>query len=50
MNPILEQALVFALIGGAVGFFVARFIRTRRKKTACSSGCGCSVAKPRVKT
>jgi hypothetical protein len=46
MNPILEQALVFAVIGGAVGFFVVRFIRARRKKTACSSDCGCSMAKP----
>ena len=43
MNPLLDQLSVVAVILGAIGFFVVRFIRNRRKNS-CGSGCGCAGA------
>ena len=47
MNPLLDQLAVVAVILGAIGFFVIRAVRNRRKGS-CGSGCGCAVA-PKIK-
>ena len=48
MNPLLDQLAVAAIITGAVGFFVVRFLRKRAGGKSCDSGCGCGtkVTKP----
>lgn len=45
MNPTLDQLLVAALILGALGFFVVRFLRRRASGKACGSDC-CGTSKP----
>ncbi len=40
MNPALDQLLVAALILGALGFFLTRFLRKRSSGKACGSDCG----------
>ena len=40
MNPILDQALVLALILAALGYLIAPFFR--RNGLACGGGCRCS--------
>jgi len=47
MNPLVDQLAVAAIILGAIGFFVFRALRNRRKGS-CSSGCGCASA-PKIK-
>jgi Trk-type K+ transport system membrane component len=47
MNPLIDQLAVGAIILGAIGFFVFRMLRNRRKNS-CSSGCGCASA-PKIK-
>jgi hypothetical protein len=42
MNPWLDQLAVGAIILGAIGFFVVRFFRNRRKNSCGSGGCGCA--------
>ena len=44
MNPLLDQLAVAAIIGGAIAFFVFRFLRQRAGKN-CGSDCGCGTAK-----
>jgi hypothetical protein len=44
MNPTLDHAIVAAIVMGAFGYFLARFVRRRRAGKACASDCGCSVA------
>jgi ferrous iron transport protein B len=44
MNPSLDHAIVAAIVVGALGYFLARFVRRRRAGKACASDCGCSVA------
>jgi hypothetical protein len=46
MNPLLDQLAVAAIVGGALAFFVVRFLRKRAGGKNCSSGCGCSSTKP----
>jgi len=42
MNPVLDQLLVCAAVGCAIGFFLARAFRKRRRG-GCGSDCGCSL-------
>lgn len=44
MNPVLDQLLVAAAIGSAIGFFLVRAYRSRKKRGGCSSQCGCSLS------
>ena len=46
MNPVLENAIVGAVVMGAFGYFLLQFLRRRRAGKACDSGCGCAVTKP----
>jgi hypothetical protein len=46
MNPWLDQALVAAIVGGALGWFVWGFVRRRTSGKDCGSGCGCGSKKP----
>ena len=39
MNPTLDQVLVAALILGALGFFLTRFLRKRSAGKACGGDC-----------
>jgi len=42
MNPLLENVIVAAIVGGAVGFFVVRFfLRRRNAGKGCGEQCGC---------
>jgi hypothetical protein len=41
MKPELQTAIALGLVVAAVGFFVTRWLRAR-KKTGCGNGCGCS--------
>jgi hypothetical protein len=45
MNPILDQLAVAAIVSGAVGFFVLRFLRKRAAGKNCGGDCGCGTAK-----
>jgi hypothetical protein len=44
MNPDTQTTIALSLVVLAVTFFVARWVRGR-KKPRCSGGCGCSSAK-----
>ncbi|MCE9610987.1 MAG: FeoB-associated Cys-rich membrane protein [Chthoniobacter sp.] len=46
MNPFLDQFAVAALIGGALAFFVVRFLRKRAGGKSCGGDCGCGTTKP----
>jgi hypothetical protein len=41
MKPELQTAIALGLVVAAVGFFVTRWLRAR-KKPGCGNGCGCS--------
>jgi hypothetical protein len=45
MNPLIEQAIVIAILCGAIGYLLARFLRKRRAGNGCESDCGCGPAK-----
>ena len=45
MNPLLDQLAVGAIVGGALAFFVVRFLRKRAAGKNCGGDCGCSSAK-----
>jgi len=45
MIPFLDQLAVAALVGGALAFFVLRFLRKRAGGKNCGSDCGCGTAK-----
>ncbi len=44
MNPLLDQLAVAAIVGGALAFFIVRFLRKRAGKN-CGGDCGCSSTK-----
>jgi hypothetical protein len=48
MNPLLENALVGLLVGGAVLFFALKFRRKKNAEGGCDTGCGCGSAKKRA--
>jgi hypothetical protein len=41
MRPELQTAIALGLVLAAVGYFVIRWLRARRKP-GCGGGCGCS--------
>jgi hypothetical protein len=41
MNPLLDQIAVGLLVGGALAFFVVRFLQKRRAGKNCGGDCGC---------
>lgn len=41
MSQILDHALVAAAVFGALGYFIARIVRSRSGK-GCGAGCGCA--------
>jgi hypothetical protein len=43
MNPVIDHALVAAIVLAALVFFARRFFR--RSSKSCDSGCGCETAK-----
>ncbi len=44
----LDTTLVFAAIGGALGYFLVRGIRRwRASASSCGNDCGCNIAKPK---
>jgi hypothetical protein len=42
MNPLLDQLAVAAIVGGALAFFIVRFLRKRTAGKNCGGDCGCS--------
>jgi hypothetical protein len=45
MNPIIDHLAVGAIVAGALGFFVVRFVRKRMAGKNCGGDCGCGTAK-----
>ena len=45
MNPLLDQVLVAAIVGGALGWFVWRSWRRKASGKACAGDCGCAPKK-----
>jgi hypothetical protein len=46
MNPYFDQFAVAAIVGGALSFFIVRFLRRRAGGKNCGGGCcGTSKAK-----
>lgn len=45
MNPLLDQIAVAFIIGGALVFFVVRYLRKRAGGKNCGGDCGCSATK-----
>jgi hypothetical protein len=49
MNPALDQLLVAALLLGALGFFLVRFLRKRSSGKACGGDCcGTTKSAPKI--
>jgi hypothetical protein len=44
MNPLLDHLAVAAIVAGALGFFVVRFLRKRAAGKNCGSDCGCGTS------
>ncbi len=44
MNPVHDHLLVAAIVTGALGFFLRRLLR-KKKRAGCDSGCGCTSSK-----
>jgi hypothetical protein len=47
MDPLVDQFFVAAIVGGALAFFVVRFLRKRAGGKNCGSDCGCGSSKSR---
>lgn len=45
MSPLVEQAVVAAILMGAAGYLLSRFIRRRRAGKGCGNDCGCGATK-----
>jgi len=44
MNPLLDQLTVAAIVGGALAFFIVRFLRKRAAGKNCGGDCGCGTS------
>jgi hypothetical protein len=45
MNPLLDQIAVAVIVGGALAYFIVRFLRKRAGGKDCGGGC-CGSSKP----
>jgi hypothetical protein len=46
MNPLLDQIVVALIVAAALGWFIWRALRKRRRGGTCDAGCGCGTKKP----